>query len=203
MFSDNSPPEPLVTATSGNFTVLVSIDRSIDSVSTVVQTSGSTGGNGAVDVTAVGAGADNVRGPQFSWDLDRGEVPLIFDLQFNNVRVSGIATTVEVYRDSDDYVLDWNAGQFVASPSGNEHRGAMTELVANPGIYRRKFDPRNYGQTTDRQVYYMIYNGTVPSGFNNATADINVARSEIHKFSVPSGIGTGTGDVAMTANFIN
>jgi hypothetical protein len=49
LFSAVSPPAPLVVATSGNFTVSVLFDRGVESITTIVETSG-TGGGGATDI---------------------------------------------------------------------------------------------------------------------------------------------------------
>ena len=204
LYSQSSPPEDLFITTSGAFTASVLLTRSFDAITTTLTGSGTGGsGGGGSGGTSTAQFAANSRGPQFSWDLGTGDIPLIFDIQYANARVSGIATTVEVYREFDDFVLDWNSGTFVASPSGSEHKCPMTELVANPGIYRKRFDPRDYGQNQNDQLYYVIYRGTVPSGFKDLASPIEVTNSELHRFSLPSGISAGGsgGDLGMTAAF--
>lgn len=196
LFSNSSPPTSLVTSTSGNFTVSVLFDRGVESITTVVSTSGAGGGGASSALTSSAGG-----GTQFVWDLGAGEIPLFFDFQFNGARVSGTLPTVEVYRNSDDFVLDWNSGNFVASPSGSEHLGGLSELVSNSGVYRRNFDPQDYAQTADTQIYYMQYVGIVPVGFNDITSEVIIKRTEIHKFSVPSGVASA-GDTVMRGNFL-
>lgn len=206
LFSASVPPTPLNTATSGAFTVSVIFNRTFDSIVTVVTGTGSgtSGGGGSSGGTTTSIGGPaNSRGPQLTWHLNTGSIPLLFDLQFGLSRVSGVAPTVSIYRDPDDFVLDWVLGQFVSSASGTNHLGGMTELTNNPGIYRRRFDPATYNQTENNQTYYVIYNGTVPSGFNGATTNIPVSYSEIHRFFVPSGTSSSTvTNLGMTAEFV-
>ena len=130
-------------------------------------------------------------------------MPLLLDLQFNNARVPSTNPTVEVYRSSDNYVLNWSNGNFIPHPSGSAHLGLMTELIDNPGLYRKDFNPQNYGQVQNPQIYYMQYRGTVPAGFvPSLLQNINIIKTEVHKFAIPSGIGVGGSPSTMIADFI-
>ena len=131
---------------------------------------------------------------QFIWSQGTGAIPLALELQFNFIPVSGLSgvnsPTVEVYRASDDFVLDWVGGSFVPAPNANQF-GLMSEVPSDKGLYRRTFNPADYGQNQSNQIYYTRYRAVIPSGFLSCIEkNINICITDFHLFT---NFGSGTG----------
>ena len=101
---------------------------------------------------------------QYIWE--RGALPkaLTLEVLYDDFPVTGLSPTVEVYRFSDDAYVDWATSTFVSS--GGTRFGSLSGVPSNSGLYRRHWNPTDFGQTTDA-IYYMRYKATVPSGFQS------------------------------------
>jgi len=118
---------------------------------------------------------------QFIWQKDDLPIPLMLEVTLDNLPVSGISPTVEIYKYPTHQYIDFNTNTFVLS--GGNKFGSMSGVPSNNGLYQRKFDPRDYGQSGINQVYYARYRAIIPSGFDDLTSNIEVIGSEIHYFT--------------------
>lgn len=140
---------------------------------------------------------------QILWPRNAGAIPLMLEVQYNFAAVSGISPTVEVYRDDDDYVADWSNSTFVSSGAASG-MAVMSEVPTNNGLYRRSFNPSDFGQSLVDQTYYLRFRATIPSGFNaDVNEDISLVSHATLKFiDFVSGSGTGSsGPTGMTLSF--
>lgn len=136
---------------------------------------------------------------QLVWPKEVSNIPLMLGLTYSYAPISGLNEVyAEVYRNSDDYVLNWSTMAFVSGvlPSGLS-LGQMSEVAA-PGLYKRNFNPEQAGQTQFTQIYYVRYIANIPSGYNSViSSDLTLYESEIHMFTH---IATSGADV-MTTSF--
>ncbi|MCK5610122.1 hypothetical protein KAR91_50075 [Candidatus Pacearchaeota archaeon] len=140
---------------------------------------------------------------QILWPRNAGEIPLMLEVQYSFAAVSGINPTVELYRDTDDFIADWSANSFVASAPGSG-LAIMSEVPTNNGLYRRSFNPSDFGQSLVDQTYYLRFRAIVPSGFRaGVNADISLVSHATLKFiDFVSGSGTaGACPQGMTITF--
>lgn len=131
---------------------------------------------------------------QFIWPRNSGEFPIRLQVQHNFIAVSGITPTVELYRETDDFIADWSTNMFVAPSGVASGMGAMTEVPSDNGFYRRLFNPSVFGESLLEQTYYLRFKATIPSGFNSeVTADISLVEHASLKFiDFVSGSGTSS-----------
>ncbi len=117
---------------------------------------------------------------QFIWQKEDIPVALMLEVQFNNVPVSGISPTVEIYKYQNHKYIDFNTNTFV-SAGGNKF-GSMSGVPSNAGLYERIFNPNNFG-ASGNQIYYMRYRAVIPSGFQGLTENLEIIGSEMHYFT--------------------
>lgn len=97
---------------------------------------------------------------QSIWASNAGSIPLLLSVQFNFVSVSGLIPTVEVFRTSDDFIADFSDNTFKASGAVSGIV-PMTEVPTDQGLYRRNFDPADFGIVTEEK-FYVRYKTTIP-----------------------------------------
>ncbi len=137
---------------------------------------------------------------QILWPKDSSTIPLMLSVQHNFVAVSGINPTLELYRNSDDFIADWSNNTFVAS-SPASGLAIMTEVPSDNGLYRRSFNPSDFGQQLLDQTYYIRFRATIPSGFKaSVNEDIPLTDYATLKFADFSGSGV-SGPTGMTLTF--
>ncbi len=131
------------------------------------------------------------------WTSNAGSVPLLLAVQFNFVPVSGLSPTVEVYRNSDDFIADFDDLTFKSSGAVSG-QAIMTEVPTDQGLYRRNFDPADFGIITEEE-FYMRYKTTVPQSVSPLLippAGFPIVVHETHVFVDFNGLG-------MTASFVD
>lgn len=140
---------------------------------------------------------------QFLAQRNSGAFPIMLEVQYNFTAVSGISPTVEVYRETDDFIADWSTNTFVAAGAASG-MAVMGEVPSNNGLYRRRFNPATFGQSLLDQTYYLRFKATIPSGFTpDVTEDIELVQHASLKFidfAAASGTG-GSSPQGMTLSF--
>lgn len=96
-----------------------------------------------------------------------GEARFKVSVDLNGVPLTGLAPTVTVVRDSDNYAVDFVATAFdVSTPAilgDSRFRKAMTELGL--GVYYADFDPIPFGSTVE-EVYTVIFRNGAADPFS-------------------------------------
>jgi len=122
---------------------------------------------------------------QHHWESINRDIPLMLEVQYFSVPVSGLVPTVEVYKFDNHNIANWDDLVFLPSSSGI-FSTTMSGVPSNHGLYTRLFSPLDFGQNNKRQTYYVRYKATIPSGMqineNIISEDINISATEIHSF---------------------
>lgn len=134
---------------------------------------------------------------QFSWQWNDGDIPLLMEVQNNFNPVSGLSPTVELRHALNDRYADWATQTFKDPNASGDRLGTMTEVSGISGLYRRLFNPKDFGQNKKQQVYIATYRATIPSGSAGITEDTDIIASEIHHINDFAGSGT----LGMTVEF--
>lgn len=113
------------------------------------------------------------------WQKYSGSIPLIFEIEYDGIAVSGLIPTVRIEKTKEGQYLDFNSGSFVSS--GGVKYANMVEYIGVPGTYQYFFDPAQH-ETSISEGYYVIYNAIIPSGYLLNNSDIKVQESEFHYF---------------------
>ena len=134
---------------------------------------------------------------QSVWASNSGPIPLLLSVQFNFVPVSGLIPTVEIYRNSDDFIADFDDNTFKAAGAVS---GVvpMTEVPSDDGLYRRNFDPAAFG-IVDEEKFYVRFKTNIPQSVNPIlipVAGFPVVVNESVNTIDFNGLG-------MTASFVN
>jgi len=126
---------------------------------------------------------------QYTWQRDNFiPISLMLEVQVDNIPVSGISPTVEIYKYSNHKHADFDTNTFV-SAGGNKF-GVMSGVPSNEGLYHFPFSPQDFGEVGS-ETYYMRYRAVVPSGYGGGLVeeDTEIIGSEVHYFTELAGSG--------------
>ena len=136
------------------------------------------------------------------WLKNDGSIPLVLEVQFDSIPVSGIQPTVEVVRYSDWAVADWSTNSFVSPAAAVSGQGVMEPLPSGTrDTYFRHFNPALFGEGAGRQIYLTRFRATIPSGYaKGVDKDVSLSTHQLVYFR-PHASGVAAPNEVLFAEF--